>query len=161
MTPFTGRAIGLGFAALWLLVGASALPQPWRYAVGGLGLIVIAALTVRAWRLVEPRTGRFSMRRFGIAVALEFAALALAQALLNRSGQTGYLIPVVGIIVGLHFIGLWWAGGGAQYLWLAGAMTAIDAAALLLPPGSAAMLAFAGLGSATALAVAAGTGARR
>lgn len=160
MSAFTGRAIGLGFAALWLLLGAGALSVPWRYAVGVGGAAAIVVLAFRAWRLVEPRTGLFRMGRYWIAVALEFGAIALANLALNRAGLAGYLIPVVGMIVGLHFIGLWWAGGGTQYLRLAGAMTAIDAAALLLPPGSAAMQAVAGLGSATVLAWAAETGAR-
>ena len=160
MTPFTGRAIGLGFAALWLLLGAAALPGPWHWGVAAAGLATIALCGVRAWRMVEPRTGLFVMRRYRIAVAAEFAAIALATALLARLGLSAYLIPVVGIIVGAHFIGLWWAGGGVQYVTLAATMVAVDAAALLLPPGGAAMQAAAGLGSAAALAWAAGTGAR-
>lgn len=161
MTPFTGRAIGLAFAALWLLLGAAALPLPWRYAAAAGGLAGLVVLAVRAWRLDEPRTGLFRMARFRLAVALEFGAIAVANWQLNRAGVGGYLIPVVGIIVGVHFVGLWWAGGGTVYLWLAGAMTAVDAFALLLPPGGAAMQGVAGFGSAAALAVAAGTGPRR
>lgn len=161
MSPFTGRAIGLAFALLWLFLGASALPLPWRYVVGIGGAVAIALLTVRAWRLPDRRTGLFRMGRYRLSVALEFAALLVAGWLLHRTGLDGYVLPVVGIIVGLHFIGLWWAGGGAQYLRLAAGMSAIDAAALLLPPGSHAMQAVAGLGSAAALALAAGTGVRR
>ena len=160
MSAFTGRAIGFGFAALWLLLGAAALPVAWRYPVGALGLAVIAALAVRAWRMDEPRTGLFRMNRYRISVAAEFGALTLANFLLARNGLSAYLIPVVGIIVGLHFIGLWWAGGGVRYLQLSAVMTAIDAGALLLPPGGQAMQAVAGLGSAAALAWAAGTGTR-
>lgn len=161
MTPFTGRAIGLAFAGLWLFLGVMALPVPWRYGVAALGAIVILALAIRAWRMDERRTGLFRMGRYRISVVAEFAAIALAGYLLSNAGLGGYVIPVAGIIVGLHFIGLWWAGGGPQYLRLAGIMTAIDAAALLLPPGSHAMQAVAGLGSAATLAVIAGTGARR
>lgn len=161
MTPFTGRAIGLAFATLWLLLGAAALPDIWRYATGAGGLLALAALAVRAWYLPDRRTGQFDMRRYRISVVLEFAAIAMAGYLLHLGGWDGYALPAVGIIVGLHFIGLWWAGGGAQYGRLAGGMTAIDTAALLLPPGSHAMQAVAGLGSAAALALAAGTGVRR
>lgn len=160
MSAFTGRAIGLGFAVLWLLLGAAALPVPWCYGVGALGLAAIAALALRARRMVEPRTGLFHMGRYRIAVVAEFAAIALAQVLLARTGLSAYLIPVVGILVGLHFVGLWWAGGGPRYLELATVMTIVDAGALLIPAGSHAMQAVAGLGSAAALAWAAGTGAR-
>ena len=160
MTAFTGRAIGLGFAILWLLLGASALPPAWGYATGAIGLAAIAALAWHAWRMHEPRTGRFRMDRYWIAVVAEVAAIALAQLVLTRSGLVGYLLPVVGVLVGLHFLGLWWAGGGERYWRLAGVMTALDAAALLLPPGSRAMQAAAGLGSAAALAWFAGTRTR-
>ncbi|VVT19007.1 conserved membrane hypothetical protein [Sphingomonas sp. EC-HK361] len=161
MSPFTGRAIGLAFATLWLLLGAGALPLPWRYVVGGLGVAAIIALVIRAWRMNERRTGLFRMGRYRLSVALEFGAIAFTSYLLMKTGSGGYLIPAVGVIVGLHFIGLWWAGGGIQYLQLAGLMTVIDSFALLLPPGSASMQAVAGLGSAAALAGIAGTGARR
>lgn len=161
MSAFTGRAIGLGFAVLWLLLGAAALPVPWRYGVGVTGLALIGMLAWRVWHLNEPRTGLFRMNRYRTAVIAEFAAIAVAQLALARTGLTGYLLPVVAILVGLHFVGLWWAGGGAQYLWLAAVMTLVGAAALLLPSGSAAMQAVTGLGSGAALAWFAGTGARR
>ena len=72
MSPFTGRAIGLGFAVLWLILGASALPPPWPVAVGAAGLVAIALLGWRAWRMDEPRTGLFRMGRYRIVVAAEF-----------------------------------------------------------------------------------------
>lgn len=160
MTPFTGRAIGLGFAALWLWLGATALPTPWNWAIGVAGALAIGALAWSAWRMIEPRDGLFQMRRYWIAVVGEVVVLIAVQLLLHRFGLWAYLIPVVGVIVGLHFIGLWWAGGGVGYVGLAVVMTAVNAAAMLLPPGGAAMQAVAGLGSAAALAWFAGTGAR-
>lgn len=162
MSAFTGRAIGLSFAVLWLILGAAALSAPWRFLIGAVGLTAIGLLLWRARRMNEARTGLFRMSRYRIAVIGEFAAIAVAQITLRRFGLYGYLLPAVGILVGLHFVGLWWAGGGERYLGLAATMTIIDAAALfLLPPGSAAMQATAGLGWAAALAWFAGTGQQR
>lgn len=161
MSAFTGRAIGLGFAALWLILGAAALSQPWRYVVCASGLVTIAFLVWRARRMNEPKTGLFRMNRYRIAVTAEFGMIAVTQLLLAKLGLSAYLLPIVGVIVGLHFIGLWWAGGGSIYLGLAGTMTVLNGGALLLRPGSPAMQAVAGLGSAAALACFAGTGVRR
>lgn len=161
MTPFTGRAIGLLFAELWLLLGTAVVPLPWRWVAAAVGTLAIAALVARAWRMRERRTGLFRMRRYWIAAAGEVVALAAANAVLHRLRLDGYLLPAVAVIVGVHFTGLWWAGGGAGYLGLAATLTTIGLVALLLPPASAAMQAVVGFGSAAALAGFAGFGARR
>ena len=62
---------------------------------------------------------------------------------------------MIGIVVALHFIGLWWATGDARFLVLTGAMLAVNLVALLFPPASVAMFAVSGLGSWACLTTAA------
>lgn len=75
----------------------------------------------------------FRSRYYIAAVALELIAMNVAAYVLPRHGLTGYLLTAVGIIVGLHFIGLWMATGMRRFLWIAGAMVVASALAALLP----------------------------
>jgi hypothetical protein len=158
MTARRGTIVVLGFALVWLWVGTSGLATPWRAVVGGVGLVALGAIAWRALRgpVALGRTRRFDGRRFAITVAIEVGAAVLAGQLLGRSGLIGYVWPTIGIIVGLHFVGLWWATGDRRYLTLTAVMTAVNVVALAFPAGGAAMLAVSGLGSCAALAWAVG-----
>ena len=129
-----GPGIGLLFGGLWCLLGAQALSDPWRMAATALGGVITLALVVRVWRSpsgASSGTRMFRQRAYLAAVVLEIAAIALA----NRILPQEYLIPAVGAIVGLHFIGLWQATGAARFLWISAAMCAVSAASALLPVG--------------------------
>jgi hypothetical protein len=156
MTARRGAFVVLAFALVWLWVGTSTLAMPWRAVIGGVGVVALAAT---AWRVLRRpvalgNTRRFVRRRFWIAVAFEVIAGSAAGSLLGNGGLIGYLWPTIGIIVALHFIGLWWATGDRSYLTLMATMLAVNVIALFFPAGGAAMLAICGLGSATCLAVA-------
>ena len=141
----------LVFAAVWLWIGASALPMPWSAIAGAVGALGLAAIGWRVLRGWYPTGGRrFDRTRFRITVALEIAAGLFAGWALGRLGLTAYAWPVIGIIVALHFIGLWWATHDPRFLALTLAMLAVNVVALFFPPG-AAMLAISGLGSSAAL----------
>jgi len=45
-----------------------------------------------------------------------------------------YALQALGVIIGLHFIGLWKASGMARFLGIAAAMTIVSLAACALPP---------------------------
>ena len=51
----------------------------------------------------------FNGARYGIACTAETLAIVIAIIVLKRAGATARMPPVVSAIVGLHFIGLWWA----------------------------------------------------
>ena len=99
-------------------------------------------------------TRRFHRGRFGIAVAFEVVAANFAAILLGRAGLIGYIWPAIGIVVALHFIGLWWASGDGHFITLTLTMLAVNVVALFFPGGGAAMLAVCGLGSAACRATA-------
>lgn len=158
MTARRGTFVVLAFALVWLWIGANALAMPWRVVAGGVGGVVLGAVAWRALRrpVALGSTGRFDRRRFGITVALEVGAATLAGSLLGRFGLIGYVWPTLGVIVALHFIGLWWATGDPRYITLMWTMLAVNVIALFSPPGGAAMLAISGIGSSAALALAVG-----
>jgi hypothetical protein len=136
-----GGSVGLFFGGLWCLIGALALPKAWQIPVAIAGFVVSAAMIIRLWRasaVAGASAITFGRKGYTIAVALEVAAIAVAVNLLPRYGLTAYFIPVLGIVVGLHFIGLWVATGMSRHttslLWIAGGMVAVSALSAFLPP---------------------------
>jgi hypothetical protein len=147
-----GALVGLAFGLLWWLVGAGAIERPLGTALQVAGLAIFAGAA--AWIVRRaPSAGRRRPRwsYYIIAVVAEVAVIALAQAWLGARGLNALLFPVVGVIVGLHFIGLWLAFARRRFLALAATMVAINLLALLLPLGGDTRLALSGFGSAAAL----------
>ncbi len=64
-------------------------------------------------------------------------ALNVAANLVRHYGLASCLLTSVGIIVDLHFIGLWLATRMPRFLWIAGAMCAVSTLAAFLPAASA------------------------
>ena len=135
-----GSAIGLFFGGVWSVLGARALSSGWRLLVADAGIVLTVVLIVRLWR--TPRRSDaapavFRSRYYIAAVVLELIALNVVGNLLLRSGRAGYLLTSVGVIVGLHFIGLWLATRMPRFLWIAGAMCAVSTLAAFLPAATA------------------------
>lgn len=147
--------IGLAFGLFWLFVGASAVHglAATIIVVTGCSIFALAALWI-VIRRRRPRGTRFICGYYLVAVGAEVAAIVAAQNWLAAHGQKQLLFPVVGIIVGLHFIGLWLATGDRVFAWLTSAMVAINFAALLLPLNPDARRMVSGFGSSAALLVA-------
>jgi hypothetical protein len=148
-----GGLIGLAFGWLWLFVGSTAAGSAGTaILIGGSAVFVLAA-----WRTVtreQPGEGRFNAAYYIAAVVAEIVAIAASQSWLSSHQRGDLLFPVVGIIVGLHFIGLWLASRREAFLWLSGAMVAINLLALLLPLSEPARTILSGFGSSASLLVA-------
>jgi predicted signal transduction protein with EAL and GGDEF domain len=131
-----GGTIGLIFGSLWCLLGAMALPAALRAPATLAGFAIGAALILLLWRrrtIQGSGTAMFRQRAYIIAVVLEVAAIAAASYLLRSHGLQNFFIPVVGVIVGLHFIGLWQATGMPLFLGIAAAMCVVSVVSMLLP----------------------------
>jgi hypothetical protein len=152
-----GVAVGATFAALWGLAGARGLAGAWRRRIVVLVLMACAGLIARS--VIAPPQRAFAMRFdapvYGFAAAFELVGVMLAALALRAPGRRGLIAPVVAIITGLHFIGLWIATGQRLFLGLTFGLCAAGLIALGWPvrPGGAAdpRLAIAGLGSAFVL----------
>ena len=129
--------IGMFFGGLWAFLAAMALPSDWRLPIATLAAVATVVLILRLWRLREPvsdtRGSLFSRKAYLIAVALEVLALYAASFLLPCFGLQSYFIQVVGIIVGLHFIGLWVATRSSRFLVIAAGMCVVSVLAIFLP----------------------------
>jgi hypothetical protein len=151
-------AIGNFFGCIWAMLGVLAFAAGWRLEVGGTLALVGAALI--AWgsrgqkRAGSRADAMFRRQAYVVAVILEVAAIVAASAVLPRLGLKPYLMNAVGVIVGLHFLGLWKASGATRFVWIAAAMVTASLASILLPQQSAvanASAALLGIGNAMVL----------
>ena len=144
------RLIGLAFGCLWLLVGASAAGAA-AVPVAIVGIILFMAAAWRTVRRDRHEKGPFAVGYYIAAVVAEVVAIMIAQAWLSSRGLNALLFPVIGIIVGLHFIGLWLAMRHRRFLWLTAGLVAINLTALILPLSRNERLMVSGFGSSAAL----------
>lgn len=125
--------IGTAFGGLWSVLGAMALPRHWMMPAIVAGLLLTVLLLVQRCRGTASGHGLFRRRAYIVAVVLEVAALYVLMPLLKKYGLESYAVPALGLVVGLHFIGLWVASGLRRYLWLCAAMCAVSLIGILLP----------------------------
>ena len=128
--------------------------QTWSFVLNvAISVALIAAILMRAG---VQAPGRFEGRIYGFAVGFEVVTIFLTVVALRRFGLQAFLMPAIGFIVGLHFIGLWKATDLAAFLGIAVAMCAVCVAAALLPDASSTgsanlRIVVAGIGSAVVL----------
>lgn len=133
--PIPGT-IGIVFGGLWAIIAATALTPGWRLPMAIAGVVVTIVLVVRLWRTpAPPMDGNrlFGRRAYQIAVILEVLAIYAASAVLPRLGLQDYFLQAVGLIVGLHFIGLYIASGSRRFLGIAAGMSIVSVAATAMP----------------------------
>lgn len=149
------RFVGLSFGILWLLIGASAAGVAAGIVVVCVGLLVFAFVILRVRRQLARQRQPYIRSYYMSSVAAEVAAISAVQLWLANHAREDLLWPAVGVIVGVHFIGLWLASSDRRYLCLTGAMVALNLAALLLPVSTRERIMISGFGSSASLLVAA------
>jgi hypothetical protein len=129
-----GATMGAMFGCAWGIAGATALTAPWRvWAIGS--SIGISVALIFALALVDRRrtAAVFRGRLYGMSVAVEVVAIVGAVWLLKQLGLPELIMPAIGFIVGLHFLGLWKSTDLRVFLWTALAMCLVCGMAGFLP----------------------------
>ena len=135
--PAIGAIVGVTFGGAWGIAGATALPPPWQAWAIGSSIGISAALIVALVLTHEQRqSGTFRGNTYALAVAFEVVAIFATIWLLNRFALTQFLLPAIGFIVGLHFLGLWKATNLRVFLWTALSMCLVCSFAAFLPGAS-------------------------
>lgn len=150
----TGALIGLVFGLLWWWVGAGAVTGLATTVLQIIGVLIFTATGI--WIVKRPVTPARRQPRwvyYVVAVVAEVVAIMLSQKWLTVRGLGQLIFPAVGVIVGLHFIGLWQAFARRRFLILSIVMTAVNLLALLLPLTPTSRLLLSGFGSSAALLI--------
>ncbi|KQS03655.1 hypothetical protein ASG11_04855 [Sphingomonas sp. Leaf357] len=99
--------------------------------------LVTTLLIVRLWRINQTSSvtmpSLFRRKAYLFSVVAEVLAIYVASAVSTRFGFREYFIQIVGIIVGLHFIGLWAATRSKRFLAIAGGMCIVSTVSIPLP----------------------------
>lgn len=132
--------IGTCFGGFWAGAGAMAFSGMFRGVLLSSAIVVTTGLVVRGFR--SPAADRSQGKMFHrwpylIAVVLEVLAIMVAVALLPRYGGERYLLQAIGIIVGLHFIGLWKASQSSRFLLISAGMCVVSAVSIFVQPATA------------------------
>ncbi|HXX40726.1 MAG TPA: hypothetical protein VEI58_00500 [Chthoniobacterales bacterium] len=122
-----GAIIVASFAVFWVGAGAHQFPGRWFVSVFGLSFLISAAIVLAATRIPFGRNSAgFDGKLYGIFVTLEAVAIICAVVLLRRAGKKEFVIPVIALIVGLHFFGMVPALHSNEFWWVGGAMCALS-----------------------------------
>jgi hypothetical protein len=150
-----GAIICAAFGGIWGIVGAFGLPQPWRAWVLGLSITVTTILIAAiAMHHMTSQSSTFRGDVYSAAVAFEVVGIIATVWLLRRLGRRQFILPAIGFVVGLHFLGLWRATDLFVFVWTAIGMCVVAVIAASVPDSSidgVLRRAIAGLGLATVL----------
>jgi hypothetical protein len=150
----TGSLIGLVFGLLWWWVGVGAVSGSAGTILQILGIFIFAATGM--WivrRQATPPRQKPRWNYYVVAVIAEVVVIMFSQRWLTARGLGHLLLPTVGLIVGLHFTGLWYAFSRRRFLILSVVMSAVNLLALLLPLTSGERLLLSGFGSSASLLI--------
>ncbi len=153
------------FAFAWGLSGGFALPGLWQFLALALVTLLTLLFGVAAFRFQRAArkapagahthlSNPFRTASYRFSVLAMLIAFPIAGRLLTASGYPGAIMPVIAIIVGLHFLGLVRAFRSGLFVWVALGFCLVGGAALLLPlvwEGVALRQAVVGLGCAAVL----------
>jgi hypothetical protein len=130
------RLIGWFFGAFWATLGALALPRPYEDIGCVLAALTAIIFLMRLWRYkpnADAARPHFRMSIYGIAVFAELLGIYVAALVLPRMGASQQVYPVVGCIVGLHFIGLWLATRSERFLHITVGMCLVSVFSMIMP----------------------------
>ena len=132
------------FGLFWGFTGTAGLPPPFEALGRGLLLlttVVLLAVAVRFFRLAgslpltsdETTVNPFRTRTYGISVGLMSLSIPIAGIALTNAGLADAIVPVIAVIVRLHFFGLIRVFDARRFAVIGGAMCLVGVVAITLP----------------------------
>ena len=125
------------FAIVWVAAGTRSLGRR-RFGFLCFGAILISIGLIYAGTRIEPaRTLTFNGKAYAIAVTLEAILILFAVVILRVTNRKHLLLPIISIIVGLHFFSMVPALGSNLYWWIGGAMSLLPVLTMSILPRKA------------------------
>jgi len=125
------------FASVWMIAGTAGLGFPGILvgvviAIGG--SILFAVIMFRRQTPARSSCPAPDFRWYWAAVGFEVVAIIIAVWWLERIDRPAYILPVISVIVGIHFFGLVPAFHSLRFFWIGLVMFLLPIFAILLLP---------------------------
>ena len=124
------------FAVIWTAAGTRNLERRWFVSLL-LGAILISLGVIYAgahMQTAHPLT--FNARAYNLSILFEGVLIFFAVLFLRCAERKHLLLPVISIVVGLHFIGMVWALGSNLYWWISAGMCLLPVTTMSILPRS-------------------------
>jgi hypothetical protein len=129
-----GAIIVSCFATTWAIVGARTLGRRWFAFLIAVAIFISAGVIFAGAHIALAHPLTFNARAYNIWVALEAALIFFAIVILRATNRKHLLLPVISIVVGLHFFGMVAALGSNLYWWIGGAMCLLPIVTISILP---------------------------
>ena len=122
------------FAVIWIAAGTHNLGRRWFSWLLSISILISLGVIVAAGKISPAHPATFNGKAYGLSVAFEAILIFLAVLLLSSGDRKRFLLPIISIIVGLHFFGLVWAFGSNEYWFVGSAMCLLSILTMSILP---------------------------
>jgi len=127
-----GAIVVSTFAVIWIAAGTRNLGRRWFSCL--LSISISLGVIVAAEKIALAHRATFNGKAYGLSVAFEAVLIFLAVFFLRSGDRKRFLLPIISIIVGLHFFGLVWALGSNEYWFVGSAMCLLSILTISILP---------------------------
>ena len=110
-----GAIVVSTFAVIWIAAGTRNLGRRWFSWLLSISILISLGVIVAAAKIAPAHRATFNGKAYGLSVAFETVLIFLAVFFLRSGDRKRFLLPIISIIVGLHFFGLVWALGSNEW----------------------------------------------
>jgi hypothetical protein len=117
-----GAIVVSTFAVIWIAAGTRILGRRWFFWLISISLLISLGVIFAAGKIAPTHPATFNGKAYGLSVAFEAVLIFLTILFLRSGDRKRFLLPIISIIVGLHFFGLVWALRSNEYWFVGSAM---------------------------------------
>jgi len=129
-----GAIVVSTFAVIWIAAGTRNLGRRWFSWLLSISILISLGVIVAAGKIAPAHPATFNGKAYGLSVAFESFLIFLAVFFLRSGDRKRFLLPIISIIVGLHFFGLVWALGSNEYWFVGSAMCLLSILTISILP---------------------------
>ena len=117
-----GAIVVSTFAVIWIAAGTRNLGRRWFSWLLSISILISLGVIVAAGKIAPVHPAMFNGKAYSVSIAFEAVLIFLAVLVFRSDDRKRFLLPIITIIVGLHFFGLVWALGSNEYWFVGSAM---------------------------------------